>query len=417
MPTHCPTDRLDELRHRYAQTRAASEAICAPLAVDDHQVQSITETSPPKWHLAHVSWFFETFLLHDYLSGYGDFDPRFAVLFNSYYQSVGRMHPRPQRGHLSRPTLTTVIAYRRHVDAAMDALLAAPPPEHRDTIVARTVLGLNHEEQHQELLLMDIKHNFSVNPLLPAYRSDLAVPASAPQALEWRDGPVGAVDVGHADDGFCFDNETPRQRVLLTPHRLASRLVSNADYQAFVDAGGYRQPVHWLADGWTHVQRQGWQHPLYWRRDGGEWMQFTLGGLRPLAPDEPVCHVSFYEADAYARWCGKRLPSEFELEARLATVAPHGHFRSRDLLHPLGGNDQWYGDLWQWTASPYVGYAGFRPQPGSIGEYNGKFMCNQWVLRGGACVTPDGHTRASYRNFFYPHDRWQFAGIRLADDA
>jgi ergothioneine biosynthesis protein EgtB len=411
-----PTVDRGGLWERYARTRAATEEICAPLATDDYQIQSILETSPPKWHLAHVSWFFETFLLGEFLPGYRVFDPRYAFLFNSYYLSLGNMQPRARRGDLSRPTVEEVYAYRRHVDEAMALLVASPPPEHVRAIAARTVLGLHHEEQHQELLLMDIKHNFSVNPLHPAYRGDLALPAPAPKELGWLDCAGEEASVGHAGDGFCFDNERPRHRVLLSPHRLASRLVTNGEYLAFIEDDGYRRPELWLADGWATVQSRGWQAPLYWERQDGEWWQFTLGGRRPLAAGEPVCHVGFYEADAYARWRGKRLPTEFELEAKLAGEPVAGNFLDSDLLHPRGG-EQWFGDLWQWTASPYVGYPGFRPLPGSIGEYNGKFMCNQWVLRGGCCATPAGHTRATYRNFFFPHDRWQFAGIRLAEDA
>ena len=411
-----PNIDQDGLRERYARTRAVTEAICAPLATDDYQIQSIAETSPPKWHLAHVSWFFETFLLCEYLPGYRVFDSRYAFLFNSYYLSLGSMQPRARRGDLSRPTVEEIYAYRRHVDEAMDRLVSSPPAEHAEEIQARTVLGLHHEEQHQELLLMDIKHNFSVNPLRPAYRDDLALPAATPTELTWLERAGEAVFAGHAGDGFCFDNERPRHCVLLSPHRLASRLVSNREYLAFVEDDGYRRPEFWLADGWSTVQLRAWASPLYWERRDGEWWQFTLGGLRPLAPEEPVCHVSLYEADAYARWRDKRLPTEFELEAKLADEPVAGNFMDSGLLHP-GGGERWFGDLWQWTGSPYVGYPGFRPLPGNVGEYNGKFMCNQWVLRGGCCATPAGHARATYRNFFYPHDRWQFAGIRLAEDA
>ena len=411
-----PAASCDDLQARFALTRAATESICAPLAVDDYQTQSMTETSPPKWHLAHVTWFFETFLLREYLPSYRVFDPRYAFLFNSYYQTLGDMQPRARRGDLSRPTVDEILIYRRHVDEAMSSLLASAPPRQAEEFRTRTVLGLHHEEQHQELLLMDIKHNFSINPLRPAYREDLPAPVTVPAAPGWLDCAGGEVAVGHAGGGFCFDNELPRHRVLLPAHRLAAWLVTNREYLAFIGDDGYRRPEFWLSDGWSAVQARGWQCPLYWERVGREWWQFSLGGLRPLAPDEPVCHVSYYEADAYARWRGKRLPCEFELEAKLAGEPVAGNFLDSGLLHPRGG-EPWFGDLWQWTASPYVCYPGFRPLPGSIGEYNGKFMCNQYVLRGGSCATPAGHARATYRNFFYPHDRWQFAGIRLAEDA
>jgi len=405
------------MAERFRQVRRQSEALCAPLTPEDCQIQSITETSPPKWHLAHVTWFFETFVLAHFLPHYRPVHPRFAYLFNSYYQTVGAMQPRPDRGLLSRPTLDQVYAYRCTVDEQVLELIEAAPERHGGELTRRLTLGLHHEQQHQELLLMDIKHNLSVNPMLPVYREDLPRPAGMAPPLRWLDRPGGIRELGHDGTGFAFDNETPRHRVLTQDHRLASRLVTNGEYLDFVEDRGYARPELWLADGWVLLGRLGWPHPLYWRPMDGHWRQFTLGGLRPLAMDEPVCHLSYYEADAYARWVGKRLPTEAELETRLAELEPAGNFVSSGLLHPAPGDGQWYGDLWEWTASAYAPYPGFKPLDGAMGEYNGKFMCSQMVLRGGCCASPDAHLRASYRNFFYPHDRWQFSGLRLAEDA
>jgi ergothioneine biosynthesis protein EgtB len=405
------------LGQQFRQVRERSEALCAPLAPDDYQIQSITETSPPKWHLAHVTWFFETFVLGHFIPDYRPFHPAFAYLFNSYYQTIGAMQPRPDRGLLSRPTVEEVYRYRAGVDEQVLALIETVPDAQRDELVRRIILGLHHEQQHQELLLMDIKHNFSVNPLAPAYQEDLREPSGSAPALGWIERPGGIREIGHQGQDFAFDNETPRHRVLTEDHRLASRLVTNGEYLAFVADRAYTRPELWLADGWALLGRLGWRHPLYWRQQDGQWSQFTLGGLRPLSLDEPVCHLSFYEADAYARWAGRRLPTEAELEIRLSELPPEGNFVSCGLLHPAPGEGQWYGDLWEWTASAYTPYPGFEPLEGSMGEYNGKFMCNQMVLRGGCCASPDGHLRASYRNFFYPHDRWQFSGLRLAEDA
>lgn len=407
------------LRH-YETVRGLSERICEPLAVDDYQLQSILETSPPKWHLAHVSWFFETFVLACFQRDYRPFHERFGYLFNSYYYTVGNMHPRPQRGMLSRPTLAEVFDYRRHVDARMRHLLATADSTRWEDLASRVVLGLHHEQQHQELMLMDIKHNFSVNPLLPAYRSDLPVSSREAPPLGWLDGAGGIHEIGCGGEGFSFDNEGPRHRVLLQDHRLADRLTTNGEFLDFIRDGGYRQPELWLSDGWALIRQRDWRHPLYWREEDGAWEQFTLGGPRPLNPHEPVCHLSYYEADAYARWAGRRLPSEAELELMLETRdACEGNFLDSGQLHPIpaGYGGQWAGDLWNWTASSYAAYPGFKPLNGAMGEYNGKFMSNQMVLKGGCCVTPRDHMRASYRNFFYPHDRWPFTGLRLAEDA
>ena len=414
-----PYEGEDALRVRYEEVRALSERICSPLSVDDHQLQSIMETSPPKWHLAHVSWFFETFLLQEFLAGYRPFHPKFGYLFNSYYYQVGKMHPRPQRGMLSRPTLEQVIEYRRHVDQGMHELLATADDKLRPELVRRMTLGLNHEQQHQELLLMDIKHNFAVNPLRPAYRDDLAETTGTAPALGWEETGGGLISLGASTEGFAFDNERPRHQQLVQDHRLATRLVTNGEYLEFMQDGGYDDPRLWLADGWALIHERNWRHPLYWEREDEAWREFTLGGLRPLDLQAPVAHISYYEADAYARWCNKRLPHESEMELALAKRDPlAGHFLERDRLHPqvAGESGQWFGDLWNWTCSSYAPYPGFKPLNGAMGEYNGKFMSNQMVLKGGCCVTPGDHIRESYRNFFYPHDRWAFTGLRLAED-
>ncbi|AKH20803.1 ergothioneine biosynthesis protein EgtB [Sedimenticola thiotaurini] len=407
------------LLEEYRRVRSFSEQLCKPLAVDDYQIQSITETSPPKWHLAHVSWFFETFVLTPFQADHAPFDTDFHYLFNSYYHTVGPMHPRPQRGLLSRPTLTRVLEYRQQIDEQMEALLSREPGADRDEIAFRITLGLHHEQQHQELLLMDIKHNFWANPLRPAYRDDLKQPSGEAPPMRWLERGGGVQSIGHHGRGFAYDNETPRHSVLIYDHRLADRLITNGEFLAFIEDGGYREPALWLSDGWARLQRDGWQHPLYWELRDGQWSQFTLGGVRPLNLHEPVCHLSLYEADAYARWAGKRLPREEELELILAEQPIMGNFVESDLLHPApaGTRSQWYGDLWAWTASPYAPYPGFRPLAGSMGEYNGKFMSSQVVLRGGSCVTASRHLRPSYRNFFYPHERWMFSGLRLAEDA
>jgi len=400
----------------YQAVRGETERICRPLATDDYQVQSMTETSPPKWHLAHVSWFFESFVLSYFDSGYRTFHPRFGYLFNSYYETVGRMQPRSKRGMLSRPTVEEIIRYRAYVDKHMQDLLATVPKHQYEELKFRVALGLQHEQQHQELLLMDIKHNLSVNPLRPAYNPQLSGTQGTVVALSWLERQGGSCKIGYSGADFAFDNETPRHTVLLQNHKLASRLVTNGEYLAFLADQSYQRPELWLADGWYMIQQQGWTHPLYWENIDGEWWQYTLGGMRQLDLREPVCHISYYEADAFARWAGKRLPTEAELETVLAEQPLQGNFLDHNRLHPAPGNGQWYGDVWEWTSSAYSAYPGFKPLAGSLGEYNGKFMSNQMVLRGGCCVTPPGHMRASYRNFYYPHDRWPFTGLRLAED-
>ncbi|MFW6350201.1 MAG: ergothioneine biosynthesis protein EgtB [Thiohalospira sp.] len=409
------------LAERYRRVRADSEAICAPLEVEDHCIQTMPDVSPPKWHLAHVSWFFETFLLRPFAADYRLFHPGFDHLFNSYYETVGSPYPRPERGLLSRPTVAEVMRYRAWVDTAMEALIAEADEGQLPEIARRVELGLQHEQQHQELLYTDIKHIFAHNPLRPAYATAPTRPEGPAPALTWHEGVEGIHEIGHAGEGFAYDNETPRHRVLLHGHRLASRPVTNGEFLAFMADDGYRRPELWLADGWATVNQLGWEAPLYWERLDGQWQTMTLAGPEPVDEHAPVTHISFYEADAYARWAGKRLPSEAEWEVAAAARPVSGHFRESGQLQPVAppadqGLLQLYGDVWEWTASPYAPYPGFRPLEGSMGEYNGKFMCNQMVLRGGSCVSPADHLRPTYRNFFYPHERWQFTGLRLAED-
>jgi ergothioneine biosynthesis protein EgtB len=413
---------LSSVDNRYAEVRKRTEALCAPLANDDYQVQSVIDASPPKWHLAHVTWFFETFLLKPYLKGYQPLDERYERLFNSYYNSIGPFHPRAQRHVLSRPTVHQVYEYRAYVDRNMLELLTHCPARDRSVVEQRLTLGLNHEQQHQELLLMDIKRNFFANPMYPAYSEAAAREAHEPVPLRWLAFPAGIREIGHGSGGgFSFDNEQPRHKVLLRDYRLGSRPVTNGEYLEFVNDRGYTRPELWLSDGWTAVQERRWEAPLYWVRSGDAWHEMTLSGLHPLKLQAPVCHVSFYEADAFARWKGARLPTEAEWETAAAGELIEGNFVETERYHPRpasGSSDaQWYGDVWEWTASSYSPYPGYRPVPGALGEYNGKFMANQYVLRGGCCATPRSHMRATYRNFFYPHDRWPFTGIRLSADA
>ncbi len=413
----------DALSQRYRAVRAASLALAEPLSAEDCALQSMPDASPTKWHLAHTSWYFETFALEPGLPGYRSFEPEFRVLFNSYYNGVGPQYARPQRALLTRPSLVQVIAYREHVDRHVLTLLEDTKldPLMREVVL----LGTHHEQQHQELILTDLKHLFAQNPLAPVYRASAAraVPRTGGADTRFLPFPGGVREVGHAGAGFAFDNEAPRHRVYLEPFALASRPVTNREYLAFIDAGGYRDPDPWLSDGFSAVQRNGWQAPLYWQRRDGVWWTFTLGGSRELALDEPVAHVCFYEADAFARWAGARLPTEMEWESAAADTPVAGNTADSGALHPrpapgsATGLAQLYGDVWEWTRSAYAPYPGYAPPAGALGEYNGKFMSNQVVLRGGSCATPADHIRASYRNFFYPDARWQFSGIRLARDA
>jgi len=417
-----PDEQRSFWSNAYLNVRQQSVALCAPLTREDYVIQTAPEASPAKWHLAHVSWFFETFLLKAYLSGYAEFHPLFGYLFNSYYEQVGKFHPRQERGFLSRPGVDDIIRYRAYVDEHMLTLLQRAGDGVWPALQQRLEIGLNHEQQHQELLLTDIKLNFSVNPLRPAYRDDLPETSSAvAPPLHWIALPGGIHEIGYQGSGFAYDNEKPRHRVYLNAFRLASRPVTNGEFLAFMQDGGYDNPAFWLSDGWAASRRLHWSSPLYWESQDGAWWHFTLGGMRPLNLAEPVCHVSYYEADAYAAWAGKRLPVEAEWEVAARGLAIAGNLRDSGRLHPApappgNGLLQMYGDVWEHTASPYQAYPGYRPAAGALGEYNGKFMCNQMVLRGGACVTAADHVRTSYRNFFYPHERWQFQGIRLAED-
>jgi ergothioneine biosynthesis protein EgtB len=413
------------LARRYAAVRQQTEALAAPLSPEDQGLQSMPDASPTKWHRAHTTWFFETFVLMPHLPGYRLFDRDYGYLFNSYYEAVGPRHPRPQRGTLSRPGVAEIARYRVHVDAAMERLSAVAPEASWPAASTLIELGLNHEEQHQELILMDIKHALSLNPLLPAYAPARPGPARAAPALEFVEFSGGLREIGHDGAGFAFDNEGPRHKIWLAPFRLASRLVTAGEYLAFIADEGYRRPELWLSDGWATVRQEGWTAPLYWRATAQGWTIFTLAGARPLDLAEPVCHVSYYEAEAFARWAGKRLATEaeWEIAAVEAGVPLAGNLMDRGIYHPQpaepggAGLAQMVGDVWEWTQSPYSPYPGYRPEAGAVGEYNGKFMVNQMVLRGGAAVTPPGHVRLSYRNFFPPAARWPFGGIRLAEDA
>lgn len=411
---------------QYRQVRQLSETLCAPLASEDYVIQTIPDVSPPKWHLAHTSWFFENFILLPRLKGYQSFHPAYGYLFNSYYETVGQFWPRPQRGLLSRPTVAEIYEYRRHVDAAMERLVEQLNAKDWSALAPLIELGLHHEQQHQELLLTDLKHIFATNPLRPAYQE--IDPAEFQEAgsvggLEWQEFEGGLHPIGHEGQGFAYDNEGPRHPVYLRRFRLALRLITNGEYLAFMAAGGYQEPRYWLSDGWGAVRQQGWQAPLYWEQREDSWWHMTLNGMRPVQEDAPVCHLSYFEADAFACWAGYRLPTEAEWEVAAQRLPCEGNFLDSGILHPLPASSakqslvQMFGDVWEWTKSPYTPYPGYRPPAGAVGEYNGKFMCNQMVLRGGSCISSRDHLRASYRNFFPPDARWQCTGLRLADDA
>jgi ergothioneine biosynthesis protein EgtB len=428
----------------YQAVRRATETLCEPLVVEDYVIQSMPDASPVKWHLAHTSWFFETFILAAQ-PGYVPFHPQFAFLFNSYYNAVGPRWPRPQRGLLSRPTVAEVYRYRAHVDEQMARFFRSTSASLLNELDGTITLGLHHEQQHQELIVTDVKHAWAANPLQPVYRPALSEQGAA-LPMNWLPFSERLGAIGHDGDGFAFDNESPRHRVVLYPFQLASRLVTNGEYLAFLGDGGYDRPELWLSDGWAACEAHGCRAPLYWHQERDAWSTFTLAGPRALRPEEPVCHVSYYEADAYARWAGARLPTEAEWEMAAAAVPVAGHFQESGRFHPSatparedqGPLRQLYGDVWQWTASPYTAYPGYRPVAGAVGESNGKrlnsispkeewlakalaeynlkFTVNQMVLRGASCATPKSHARLTYRNFFPPDARWQFSGIRLAKD-
>ncbi len=422
----------DRIIKNYLTIRQQTEAICQPLEIEDYVIQGMDDVSPAKWHLAHTTWFFETFILIPSVKNYRVYRPEFVSLFNSYYQSLNQPYLRSARGLLSRPTVAVIYDYRHYVDKHMQTYLSHLSIDQDDTLKLLAI-GLAHEQQHQELLLMDIKYNYSLHyPDVPIYQKSLAI-SSQPPSLNAQSSleeyfisvEGGIASVGFAGEGFSFDNEHPVHRTLLTPYRIANRLVTNEDYLMFINAGGYQNPAYWLSDGWDCIQKNQWKAPLYWYHFQDQWHQLSLKGLTPLVLNQPICHVSYYEADAYARWRGKRLPTEMEWEHFVSCsqfCLQESNFLESNILHPLPTTDlsnapqQFFGDVWEWTMSAYVPYPGYNAYAGSLGEYNGKFMCNQMVLRGGSCVTPRDHIRASYRNFFQADKRWQFAGFRLAED-
>ncbi|WP_226536663.1 ergothioneine biosynthesis protein EgtB [Fictibacillus halophilus] len=418
---HAAAEKLSE---QYQQVRSLSEKLASKLQNEDTIIQAMPDVSPPKWHLAHTTWFFERFILKENDSSYVPYNPQFDYLFNSYYETIGSYHPRHSRGVLSRPSMDEVYEYRKHVDEAIIQLV-----DHYENNIPQEIhdlieIGLQHEQQHQELLLTDVKYNFSCNPLLPQFAESKS--NQLPQSntgTTYINIEGGLVDIGYSGTNFSFDNERPRHKVWLEPYRLASHPVTNGEYISFIEAGGYEQPEHWLSDGWATVKKEKWKHPLYWRKADDGWYTFTLTGEKKLNLDEPVCHVSFYEADAFARWSGKRLPTEAEWEHAMASIPIEGNFAESEYYHPVvDGSEtlapfkQAYGDVWEWTSSPYTSYPRSKPLEGALGEYNAKFMCNQMVLRGGSCATSQSHIRPTYRNFFQADKRWQFSGLRLAED-
>jgi ergothioneine biosynthesis protein EgtB len=415
--------KFEDLVSAYRTVRKFSKKLCQTLQPEDCVVQTVPEVSPTKWHLAHTSWFFETFVLKDALPGYSPINVQYAYLFNSYYNAAGKMHCRPKRGLISRPTLRETLEYRDRVDSLMDAVFQNAALV--DRFAPIITLGIHHEQQHQELMLTDIKHVFSENPLYPVYRERSAQVSAPVPPIKWLPFKAGVFEIGHNGDGFCYDNEELRHREFVEDFHLASRLVTNGEYLEFIEDGGYNRPEFWLSLGWFTVGEQHWNAPLYWdQRDGG-WSAFTLSGLRELDKSEPVCHVSYFEADAFARWAGARLPTEFEWEVAAENLPYTGNFVDEEIFHPKPLDSstsrqpiaQMFGDVWEWTRSSYSPYPGYVAAPGALGEYNGKFMCNQYVLRGGSCATAQSHIRKTYRNFFPPNARWQFMGIRLAKDA
>ena len=421
LPHLSPAASLGE---RFRRIRATTETLARNVSPEQQNIQSMPDASPLKWHRAHTTWFFETFILKRFAVAYQPFDAAYEFLFNSYYEAVGPRHPRAERGLIARPDAAEITAYRCHVDQAVGALLERTALGEEPRIAAFMELGINHEQQHQELMLTDILHAFAQDPARPAYGAHLPSVVRVPDAMEFLCFAGGVVEIGHHGDGFAFDNEQPRHRVYLEPYRLADRLVTNGEWLSFMEAGGYDDPLLWLSDGWQAACREGWRAPLYWERHDGTWHAMSLAGLRPVDLHVPVAHVSYYEADAFARWKGKRLPTEAEWEHAASGIGgtqgnlhDSGYLRPRAARGARGMPRQMFGDVWEWTSSPYTAYPGFAPEGGAVGEYNAKFMANQMVLRGGSCVTPADHIRASYRNFFYPHQRWQFTGLRLAENA
>ena len=417
-------DRKAALVDRYHQVRQFTHYLCEPLVTEDYVIQSMEDVSPTKWHLAHTSWFFETFILRPHLEQYRLLNSHYPFLFNSYYVQAGERHCRMQRGLLSRPTVDEIYGYRAYVDRHMEHLIQEIDEADFEMLYRLVEIGLHHEQQHQELLITDIKHVFSINPMYPVYRERILDDDAKSTPLGWHCYPEGIYEIGQASGPFCFDNEQPRHRAFLEEYALASRLVTNEEYLAFMEDGGYERPELWLSAGWAMLQEQHWEAPLYWSKQDGGWYQFTLSGLRPVATAEPVTHVSYFEADAFARWAGHRLPTEQEWEVAAAQEPLYGSFVDAGHFHPspdvetggdgAAGPRQLFGEVWQWTRSQYSPYPGYRPAPGALGEYNGKFMCNQFVLKGASCATSQLHARATYRNFFPPDSRWQFMGIRLA---
>lgn len=420
LPTAPGSPDRNNLKQRFQNVRNLSLSLADGLSDADATVQSMLDASPAKWHLAHTTWFFEAVVLDAYLSDYTHFDGAYSYLFNSYYEALGPRHARPNRGMLTRPALSRVLEYRAHVDTHVSRLLEQSkiPSEALDLIE----LGLNHEQQHQELLLTDLLHLFSQNPLNPEYRAPVPLSFSdqEPAEPDWQHFAGGIHKIGHDASSFSFDCEGPVHDTLLQPFELATRPVSIGEWMCFIEEGGYDNPLHWLSDGWATVQSEDWSSPLYWEKRDNQWWTMTLHGFQPVNSAAPVCHISFFEADAYARWAGCRLPTEFEWEVASHSVSKKGHFADQALYRPLPATDkgaglkQMFGDVWEWTSSPYMAYPGFKPIEGVAAEYNGKFMSGQYVLRGGSCVTPADHIRSTYRNFFYPHQKWQFTGLRLA---
>jgi ergothioneine biosynthesis protein EgtB len=416
-----PSKGTEDLDAAYCRVRELSENLCQTLQPEDCVVQTVPEVSPTKWHLAHTSWFFETFVVKEALSNHTPLNPQYAYLFNSYYNAAGKMHCRPKRGLISRPTLSETLEYRHQVDGLMESILQ--DEDLLKKFASTIVLGINHEQQHQELMLTDIKHVFSENPLRPIFRERAETMGSAVSPIKWLPFRAGVYQIGNAGGGFLYDNEEPRHRQFVEDFHLASRLVTNGEYIEFIEDGGYHRPEFWLSLGWYTIGEQRWEAPFYWEGGDGNWSIFTLNGLRELDKNEPVCHVSYFEADAFARWAGARLPTEFEWEVAAADLPYAGNFVDQESFHPrplantagLQAPAQMFGDVWEWTSSSYSPYPGYVTAAGALGEYNGKFMVSQMVLRGSSLATPEGHSRASYRNFFYPAARWQFTGLRLAE--